>query len=85
MLQNRIDTIKALYVYTAAVFVVIGGMACIAFLPFSADDPRMTIIGGFVGFAAQFLFGQETATRTTRQVIAAQASNGDQLSKMAGT
>ena len=64
---------------------MIGGMACIAFLPFGADDPRMTIIGGFVGFAAQFLFGQETATRTTRQVIAAQAQNGSQQAMLPGT
>lgn len=78
--MNRIDTIKALYVYTSAMLVVCGGMAAIAFLPLEPDTK--TILGGFVGFAAQFLFGAETATRTTRQVIAAQASNGNQQAQL---
>ena len=83
MLANRIDTIKALFTYVTASAVVIGGMAAIAFLPLEADTK--TILGGFVGFAAQFLFGAETATRTTRQVIAAQATNGAQAGMMGGT
>ena len=83
MLSNKIDTIKAIFTYVTASAVVIGGMAAIAFLPLEADTK--TILGGFVGFAAQFLFGAETATRTTRQVIAAQATNGQQAAQLPGT
>ena len=81
--MNKIDTIKAVFTYVTASLVVLGGMAAIAFLPLEADTK--TILGGFVGFAAQFLFGAETATRTTRQVIAAQSSNGNQTAQLPGT
>ena len=74
--MNTIDTIKALITYLTAAGVVLGGGAAIAFVNMPPD--KLAIVAGLVGAASAFLYGQETATRTARQVIAAGQSNGVQ-------
>lgn len=68
-MNDRIDTIKALFTYATALVVVAGGLAIIFF----HDDSEVRVItAGFVGAALQFLFGQEIQTRTARQHVQAQ-------------
>lgn len=81
----QVDTIRALFTYITALIVVIGGGA-ILYLTYADDAASnlLVMVGGFIGFALQFLFGQETATRSARQSAAATLagsqsimSNGD--------
>ena len=70
-----VDTIRALFTYGIAAFVVVAGGAVIFF---SRADPAATdtvaIVAGFVGSALTFVFGQEVQTRTARQSNAANAA-----------
>ena len=62
---TKIDTIKALYTYTIAAVVVIGGGSALVFL--TLESNVSVVVAGFIGSALTFLFGTETATRTARQ------------------
>jgi len=68
----QIDTIRALFTYISALVILIGGGALL-FATYA--DPQanslLVMVGGFIGAAIQFLFGQEIATRTARQSTAA--------------
>lgn len=68
----QIDTIRALFTYFTALIVTIGGGA-ILYATYADERANnlLVMIGGFIGFALQFLFGQETATRSARQSTAA--------------
>lgn len=60
----QIDTLRALFTYTAALIVLIGG----GILLYATPDPDLRVmVGGFMGASIQFLFAQEVATRTARQ------------------
>lgn len=74
--NNTIDTIKAVITYVTAAIVVVGGVAALVFI--RMDGETQTIVFGLVSGASVFLFGQETATRTARQVIASAQTNGNQ-------
>lgn len=70
--MTTIDTIRALYAYTIALVIVVGGGAI---LVLTYEDPSSTdliaIVAGFIGAAVTFVFQQETSTRTARQSTAA--------------
>lgn len=70
--MHTIDTIRALFAYTIALVIVIGGgaMLLITYQDPSATD-LIAIVAGFVGAAVTFVFQQETSTRTARQSTAA--------------
>jgi len=72
----QVDTIKATFTYAAAVLVLVGGLFAIIFVTMPAD--KLAIVSGLVGGSAAFLYGQEASTRTARQVIAGQQTNGTQ-------
>lgn len=76
---TKIDTIRALYAYTIAGGIILGGGASIIFVP-ELDANTKLVIAGFMGSAITFVFGQETATRTARQqasaTLAAGSTNG---------
>lgn len=63
-----VDTIRALAAYGIAAGVVGIGLAIIFF---TRDEPTAgdlrVLIGGFIGFSLQFVYGQEVQTRTARQ------------------
>lgn len=67
-MSATIDTIRALYTYTTALVVVIGGgiMIYMSRSDTGSEDLRV-IVAGFMGAAITFLFQQETQTRTARQ------------------
>jgi hypothetical protein len=72
---STIDTIRALYTYTTALIIVVGGGVIIYVSraePGSADV--VAIVAGFMGAALTFLFSSETQTRTARQSNTAAAS-----------
>lgn len=82
MSASMIDTIKALFTYSTASVLALGGVVAIVYTqgnPTAADT--RVVIAGFVGLALQFLFGQEIATRAARQsaavTLAAVNSNGN--------
>ena len=90
----QIDTLRAVFTYTIAMVVVVGGFAIIVYTrgDLSASDIRI-LIAGFIGLALQFVFGQEVQTRTARQAAAstaAAAANGghtmtaDEIAKKIG-
>lgn len=67
-----IDTLRAIFTYTLALVVVIGGFGII-FATRSdagATDTRL-MIAGFIGSALTFAFNTEVQTRTARQSAAA--------------
>ena len=64
----QIDTLRALFTYSAALVVLIGGGIILYVTP---DPDLRVMVGGFMGAAIQFLFGTEIATRTARQSTAA--------------
>lgn len=70
---TKIDLLKAMYAYTIAAFVVVGGGLTLAF-DNSLDPNTSLVIAGFVGSALTFVFGQEVATRSARQTAAATAA-----------
>ncbi len=66
------DTVKAVFTYTIALLLVVGGLL---FLYFSRLDPDTSntrslvpLVAGFIGAAIQFVFNRETQTQTARQV-----------------
>ncbi len=71
-----IDTIRALFTYTLAILVVVGGGALLFATrgDASADDLRV-MVAGFIGSALTFAFGSEVQTRTARQAAAATAAS----------
>ena len=69
---TKIDMIKALYTYSVAAIVIVGGGAALVFVPLA--DNTALVMAGFIGSAMTFLFGLETATRTARQSAAATAA-----------
>lgn len=78
----NVDTIRALATYSAALIVIVGGgILLYATYGDSAAGNLLVMLGGFIGAALQFLFGQETSGRTARQVGAATyaATNGNSL------
>ena len=77
-----VDTIKAAFTYATAGLVVLGGLAAIILVDMPPD--KLAIVSGLVGGAAAFLYGQETATRTARQIIAGQQTNGTQRETLRG-
>lgn len=70
MTQTKIDTIKALVTYGTVAIVTVGGLAAIIALDMNPD--KLAIVAGLVGGSLGFLTTGETATRTARQVVAAQ-------------
>ena len=70
-----IDTLRAIFTYSIAGFVVIVGFA---FLFFTRAEPgsgdTALVISGFIGSALTFAFGQEVQTRTARQSASATAA-----------
>jgi hypothetical protein len=74
---TTIDTIKALFTYTTALVVVVGGGVSIFI---SRADPAasdtIAIMAGFVGMALTFLFNSEVQTRTARQSASATLAAG---------
>lgn len=63
----NVDLVRALFTYTAALVVIMGGFALIYFTrsDTSAAEIRL-LIGGFIGSALTFLFVQENSTRASR-------------------
>lgn len=74
---TKIDTIKAVYAYTIAAFLVVAGGWALVFVT-NLDANTALVIAGFMGSALTFVFGQEASTRAVRQQAAATlaASNG---------
>jgi hypothetical protein len=72
----QIDTIRALFTYTIAFVVVVGGgfMLFVSRSDVNIDDVRV-VIAGFIGSALTFVFGQEVQTRTARQAAASTAAS----------
>lgn len=72
---GTIDTIRALFTYTTALIIVVGGGLIIYV---SRADPDavdvVAIVAGFMGAALTFLFSSETQTRTARQTNTASAT-----------
>lgn len=67
-----IDTLRAIFTYTLALVVVIGGFGIIFATrqDANATDTRL-MIAGFIGSALTFAFNTEVQTRTARQSAAA--------------
>lgn len=82
MVALRIDTLKAVITYTTAAILVIGGALAIVFVEMPPD--KLAIISAIVGGGSVFLFGQETATRTTRQTLAAVGNGHREATKTEG-
>lgn len=82
METTRIDLIKALYAYTIAAIVVVGGGGSLILIK-DLDANTSLVIAGFIGSALTFVFGQEVATRSARQSAAATlaATNGHSSSE----
>jgi hypothetical protein len=72
---TTVDTIRAVFTYSTALIIVVGGGAIIYVSrsePAAADV--VAIVAGFMGAALTFLFSSETQTRTARQTNTASAS-----------
>lgn len=72
---TKIDTIRALYAYSIAAAVIVGGGCALIFVP-DLDANTALVLAGFIGSAMTFVFGQETATRTARQQASATLAAG---------
>jgi hypothetical protein len=72
---TKIDTIRALYAYSIAAAIILGGGLTITFVP-DLDANTKLVVAGFMGSAITFVFGQETATRTARQQASATLAAG---------
>jgi hypothetical protein len=72
----QIDTIRALFTYSIATVVVIGGgvMLFVSRVDTGIDDLRV-VMAGFIGSALTFVFSQEVQTRTARQAAASTAAS----------
>lgn len=64
----QVETIRALFTYLAALVVIIGG-GLILFFTYATPggENLLVMVGGFIGFALQFLFGAEVQARTAHQ------------------
>jgi hypothetical protein len=76
MTSSHLDTIKAIVTYGTIAIVVVGGLAAIVVL--NMDPDKLAIVAGLVGAGLSFLSSSESSTRTARQVVAAQTTNGVQ-------
>lgn len=70
-MTSTIDTIRAIFTYSTAMVISIGGLAALVLVPTMSPDTK-TIVGAFIGGALTFLWGQEVQTRTARQTNTAQ-------------
>lgn len=85
MEATKIDTIKALYAYSLAAFIVVAGGWALVFVS-DLDANTALVLAGFMGSALTFVFGQESSTRAARQYAGAVASsNGHGTPKAPGT
>jgi hypothetical protein len=76
---NTVDTIRAVFTYSTALLIVVGGGLIIYVSrsePAAADV--VAIVAGFMGAALTFLFSSETQTRTARQTNTASAAGAIQ-------
>jgi hypothetical protein len=75
-LSWSIDTIRAVFTYTLALVVVVGGglMLYATRLEQGSDAVQLAIVG-FIGGALTFAFGQEVQSRTARQAATATAAS----------
>lgn len=66
------ELLKALFTYTIAAAVVIGGgiMLYLSRVDANIEDLRV-VVAGFIGSSLTFLYGQEVQTRTARQSVTA--------------
>jgi hypothetical protein len=72
---GTIDTIRAIFTYTTALIIVVGGGAIIYVSRAEAGSADVVaIVAGFMGAALTFLFSSETQTRTARQTNTASAT-----------
>jgi len=72
---TTIDSIRAVFTYLIALVVVLGGGAMLfATRAEAASSDLRVVVGGFIGFTLNFVFGQEVQTRTARQTAAATAA-----------
>lgn len=66
----RIDAIKALFTYSIALILIVGGLVFLYFTrldpPSSSSSILIPLVAGFIGAAIQFVFGQEAGTRASR-------------------
>lgn len=76
MEATKIDTIKALYAYSLAAFIVVAGGWALVFVT-DLDANTALVLAGFMGSALTFVFGQESSTRAARQYAGAVASSGN--------
>lgn len=83
MHPTKIDTIRALYTYTIAAFIICAGGAALVMLP-TLDDNTRVVIAGFIGSAITFLFSSETSTRTARQYAAASTNGSTRIDPGSG-
>jgi len=75
----QIDTIKAVFTYAIAAFIVVGGFLVLFTTrldpPESNSQNVALVVSGFIGSAITFVFGSEVQTRTARQAAASTAAN----------
>lgn len=70
--MHMIDTIRALFTYSTALLIVIGGGVILVLIRNdTGNQDLIAIVAGFMGASISFLFQQETATRTARQTASA--------------
>lgn len=80
----KIETIRALYVYTAALFTLGGGFVFLyTYREPDAQDVRL-IVAGLMGVAASFLFTSEAGTSAARQSERAASQAVSQTGAMTG-
>jgi class 3 adenylate cyclase len=73
------DTIKLVFTYAIAAFIVVGGLVFlfVTRTDTGADSTRL-LVGGFMGSAITFVFGQESAKAATRAAQISAASGAEQ-------
>lgn len=69
-----LDTLRALFTYSIATVVVIGGGIMLFLVHDQPDSSLSIVIAGFIGSALTFCFGQEVQTRTARQAASSTAA-----------
>jgi peptidoglycan/LPS O-acetylase OafA/YrhL len=75
----QVDTIKAVFTYVIAAFIVVGGFLVLYTTrldpPESNSQNVALVVSGFIGSAITFVFGSEVQTRTARQAAASTAAS----------
>jgi hypothetical protein len=61
----RIDAMRALFTYSIAILILVGGFYSLVIYPFALDDLVKGAIIGFMSAAISFVFGQEIAKATS--------------------